>query len=118
MKKSEAATMMGLERELRDAANSLTRCNPTAISLQAGCELFLRFVTRTAAHSLESENFDVCKVKRGCKMNHCAGTGCRLNRPLTPAADGDCCQSWLSVRMGGREEGQQGVLAWAARAPS
>lgn len=62
MKKSEATTMMGLERELRDAANSLTRCNPTAISLRAGCELFLRFVTRTAAHSVENEKFDVCKV--------------------------------------------------------
>ncbi len=34
--------MMGLEKELKDAAASLQRCNPTAISLKAGCELFLR----------------------------------------------------------------------------
>ena len=37
-------TMMGLEKELKDAAASLQRCNPTAISLKAGCELFLRWV--------------------------------------------------------------------------
>ena len=36
--------MMGLEKELKDAAASLQRCNPTAISLKAGCELFLRWV--------------------------------------------------------------------------
>ncbi len=42
IKNSTAQTMMGLERELKDAAASLQRCNPTAISLKAGCELFLR----------------------------------------------------------------------------
>lgn len=44
IKNSTAQTMMGLERELKDAAASLQRCNPTAISLKAGCELFLRCV--------------------------------------------------------------------------
>ncbi len=43
IKNSTAQTMMGLERELKDAAASLQRCNPTAISLKAGCELFLRW---------------------------------------------------------------------------
>jgi translation initiation factor eIF-2B subunit alpha len=55
VKNSSAQTMMGLEKELKDAAASLERCNPTAISLKAGCELFLRYTTRTSA--LESENF-------------------------------------------------------------
>eukprot|EP00873_Tetraselmis_striata_P021857 jgi/Tetstr1/442121/TSEL_030276.t1 len=82
MKKSEAATMMGLERELRDAANSLTRCNPTAISLQAGCELFLRFVTRTAAHSLESENFDVCKERLIERGNQFTETSVRARQTI------------------------------------
>lgn len=40
--------MMGLERELKDAAATLERCNPAALSLRAGCALFLRFVTRTS----------------------------------------------------------------------
>ena len=39
------------------------RCNPTAISLQAGSELFLRFVTRTAAQTSEDEDFDACKAQ-------------------------------------------------------
>lgn len=55
VKNSSAQTMMGLEKELKDAAASLESCNPTAISLKAGCELFLRYTTRTSA--LESENF-------------------------------------------------------------
>lgn len=42
IKNSTAQTMMGLEKELKDAAASLQNCNPTAISLKAGCELFLR----------------------------------------------------------------------------
>uniref|UniRef100_A0A061S326 Translation initiation factor eIF2B subunit alpha n=1 Tax=Tetraselmis sp. GSL018 TaxID=582737 RepID=A0A061S326_9CHLO len=71
MRKSTATTMMGLEKELREAANSLERCNPTAISLQAGCELFLRFVTRTAATYAENEDFNVCKamlIQRGTRF--------------------------------------------------
>lgn len=59
VKNSSAQTMMGLEKELKDAASSLERCNPTAISLKAGCELFLRYTTRTSA--LESENFEDAK---------------------------------------------------------
>ncbi len=35
---------MGLEIELSRAADVLRRCNPTSISLSAGCELFMRCV--------------------------------------------------------------------------
>lgn len=52
--------MMGLERELKDAASTLERCNPTALSLKAGCELFLRFATRTSA--LELADFAAAKA--------------------------------------------------------
>lgn len=37
------------------------RCNPTAISLKAGCELFLRYTTRTSA--LELEDFSTAKKR-------------------------------------------------------
>ena len=60
IKRSAATTMMGLERELKDAAATLERCNATAISLRAGCELFLRFTTRTSA--LELADFDAAKA--------------------------------------------------------
>lgn len=66
IRNSTATTMMGLERDLKDAAASLQRCNPTAISLKAGCELFLRYTTRTSA--LEADSFDVAKkrlIERG-----------------------------------------------------
>lgn len=36
-------------------------CNPTAISLKAGCELFLRYATRTSA--LEDQNFASAKQR-------------------------------------------------------
>lgn len=58
---SPATTMMGLERDLKQAAAELQRMNPTAISLKAGCELFLCYTTRTSA--LESDSFDEIKKK-------------------------------------------------------
>ena len=69
-------TMMGLEKELKDAAASLQRCNPTAISLKAGCELFLR-----------------CALLSVCASERC-GIG-MLGLPfaqLPPAAAG-CCDA-------------------------
>lgn len=61
IRKSSAQTMMGLEKELKDAAASLQGCNPTAISLKAGCELFLRYTTRTSA--IENEDFATAKAR-------------------------------------------------------
>ena len=48
---SKATTMMGLEIELSRAADALRRCNPTSISLSAGCELFMRCAWPTHAFS-------------------------------------------------------------------
>ncbi|KAL0032838.1 hypothetical protein WJX77_002173 [Trebouxia sp. C0004] len=61
IRNSTAQTMMGLEKELKDAAASLQGCNPTAISLKAGCELYLRYTTRTSA--IENEDFATAKAR-------------------------------------------------------
>ncbi len=52
---------MGLDAELQAAAAALQACNPTAISLKAGCEIFLRFATRTSA--LEDQDFASAKAR-------------------------------------------------------
>lgn len=61
IQRSSAQTMMGLDAELQEAAAALQACNPTAISLKAGCELFLRYATRTSA--LESEDFQTARAR-------------------------------------------------------
>ncbi|CAK9268401.1 unnamed protein product [Sphagnum jensenii] len=53
IKRSEASTMMGLEIELRNASDALKAWDETSISLTAGCNLFLRYVTRTSAVEYE-----------------------------------------------------------------
>ena len=63
---SSATTMMGLVKEVEDAASALQKVIPTALSLKAGCELFLRYTTRTSA--LELESFEQAKnhlIERG-----------------------------------------------------
>lgn len=42
IERSKASTMMGLEKEIKEAAAALRRRNPYSIPLEAGCELFLR----------------------------------------------------------------------------
>lgn len=49
IERSTAATLMGLEKELTEAAHAIKASNPTSISLAAGCELYIRYVTRTQA---------------------------------------------------------------------
>ncbi|XP_062087937.1 uncharacterized protein LOC133794626 [Humulus lupulus] len=58
---SEATTMMELEIELKKASDSLKSSDPTSISLTAGCDLFMRYVTRTSA--LEYEEFNSAKSR-------------------------------------------------------
>ncbi|MEW5304186.1 MAG: hypothetical protein WDW36_006816 [Sanguina aurantia] len=69
---STAQTMHGLGKDLENAAAALQRQNPTAISLKAGCELFLRYTTRSL---LELEQADIGTAKRrlierGVKFEH------------------------------------------------
>ncbi len=47
VKRSEATTLMGLEIELKAAADKLKNVNKASIALSAGCELFSRYATRT-----------------------------------------------------------------------
>lgn len=61
VRKSQAQTIMGLEKELSEAAQALTSCSVTAISLKAGCELFMCYVTRTSF--LESEDLGMAKAR-------------------------------------------------------
>ncbi|XP_068662361.1 uncharacterized protein [Aristolochia californica] len=66
---SEAMTMMELEIELKKASDTLKSWDTTSISLSAGCDLFMRYVTRTSA--LEYENFSAAKsrlIERGEKF--------------------------------------------------
>lgn len=58
---SQATTMMELEIELKKASDSLKSWDTTSISLTAGCDLFMRYVTRTSA--LEYENFNSAKSR-------------------------------------------------------
>ena len=63
--RSSATTMMGLRDELRAAGEALKQRPDAPISIASLCELFVRFVTRTA---LEEPDFDACKrllIERG-----------------------------------------------------
>ncbi|XP_028796263.1 translation initiation factor eIF-2B subunit alpha-like [Neltuma alba] len=61
IRSSKATTMMELEIELKKASDSLKSWDTTSISLTAGCDLFMRYVTRTAA--LEYEDFNSAKSR-------------------------------------------------------
>ncbi|KAJ9691824.1 hypothetical protein PVL29_011102 [Vitis rotundifolia] len=61
IRSSQATTMMELEIELKKASDSLKSWDTTSISLTAGCDLFMRYVTRTSA--LEYENFNSAKSR-------------------------------------------------------
>ncbi|EGC33937.1 translation initiation factor eIF-2B alpha subunit [Dictyostelium purpureum] len=56
IRNSHATTIMGLQKDLEDAAKQLKTCPfNQSISLSSVCDLFIRFVTRT---SLDFPNFD------------------------------------------------------------
>lgn len=65
IKSSGATTMMGLREGLREAGEALSKRQDVPMSIASLCELFVRFVTRTA---LELPDFDACKkllIERG-----------------------------------------------------
>eukprot|EP00245_Coleochaete_scutata_P004667 TRINITY_DN17479_c2_g1_i1.p1 TRINITY_DN17479_c2_g1~~TRINITY_DN17479_c2_g1_i1.p1 ORF type:complete len:426 (+),score=83.93 TRINITY_DN17479_c2_g1_i1:18-1295(+) len=61
IKQSDSTTMMGLEKELKQASETLKAWDKTSISLSAGCDLFMRYVTRTAG--VPGEEFAVGKAR-------------------------------------------------------
>lgn len=80
IKHSKAKTMMGVSEDLEKAAQALQRVNPTAISLKAGCELFLRFVTRTSA--LELKDIETAKARLIERGIHFADTSTRSRQTI------------------------------------
>ncbi|KAG6425786.1 hypothetical protein SASPL_109990 [Salvia splendens] len=61
IRSSQAKTMMELEIELKKASDSLKSWDTTSISLTAGCDIFMRYVTRTSA--LDREDFGSAKFR-------------------------------------------------------
>ncbi|THU55605.1 hypothetical protein C4D60_Mb11t08340 [Musa balbisiana] len=61
IRSSDATTMMELEIELKKASDALKSWDTTSISLSAGCDLFMRYVTRTSA--LEYDDFHAAKLR-------------------------------------------------------
>eukprot|EP01137_Pigoraptor_chileana_P014121 Opistho-2@68377 len=64
IKESKSTTMMELREELKGVIQLLTSSVGFSISLSSGCDLFMRFVTRTALDS----DFEQCKrllIERG-----------------------------------------------------
>jgi len=69
---SKATTIMGLQIELAAAADVLKSHEAEAISIASGCELFVRFVTRTA---LDFSEYETCRrmiIERGEFFKECS----------------------------------------------
>lgn len=70
IQRSESATMMGLERELKQVTEAIKARHPSnAIPTSAACELFLRYVSRTSA--LEFADVQTAKqhlIERGSQF--------------------------------------------------
>lgn len=61
IRQSQETTIMGLEREVKEAVADLMRHHPESrIAFESGCQLFLLFITRI---SVEYTDFKVCKQK-------------------------------------------------------
>lgn len=58
---SQSSAMMELIHELQSASDALKASDKTSISLTAGCDLFMRYVTRTSA--VEYEDFTSAKSR-------------------------------------------------------
>jgi translation initiation factor eIF-2B subunit alpha len=81
VQRSQAETMMGLQDELKQAALTLTthQANQqtnqhSVVALQSGCQLFLKYITRTF---LELPNFEECRqaiLERGERLQMMSAT--------------------------------------------
>ncbi|KAI7752272.1 hypothetical protein M8C21_012785, partial [Ambrosia artemisiifolia] len=61
IRSSDANTIAELQSELKSASDSLKSWDRTSISLTAGCDLFMRYITRTSA--FEYEDFNSAKSR-------------------------------------------------------
>ncbi|KAK8353342.1 hypothetical protein V6Z12_A05G151800 [Gossypium hirsutum] len=78
---SEATTMMELEIELKKASDSLKSWDTTSISLTAGCDLFMLYVSRTSA--LEYEDFNSAKSRLIEREEKFGEISCMARRIIT-----------------------------------
>ncbi|XP_071944522.1 translation initiation factor eIF2B subunit alpha-like isoform X2 [Antedon mediterranea] len=90
---SQAGTLKGLREELKECIKWLvTQTDSSAIAVQSGCELFLRFITLA---SLEQQDFHDCKkilVQRGnVYLQNVAQSRHKIARLFNPfIRDGSC----------------------------
>lgn len=75
VQRSKAETMMGLQDELKQAAWLIQQQNEhSQVALQSGCQLFLKYITRTF---LELPNFEECRqaiLERGERLQMMSAT--------------------------------------------
>jgi translation initiation factor eIF-2B subunit alpha len=75
VQRSRAETMMGLQDELKQAAALIQQQNEhSQVALQSGCQLFLKYITRTF---LELPNFEECRqaiLERGERLQMMSAT--------------------------------------------
>jgi translation initiation factor eIF-2B subunit alpha len=75
VQRSKAETMMGLQDELKQAAVLIQQQNEhSQVALQSGCQLFLKYITRTF---LELPNFEECRqaiLERGERLQMMSAT--------------------------------------------
>jgi translation initiation factor eIF-2B subunit alpha len=75
VQRSQAETMMGLQDELRQASAQMQQQNEhSPVALQSGCQLFLKYITRTF---LELPNFEECRqaiLERGERLQMMSAT--------------------------------------------
>jgi len=77
---SSSSTLMGLSQDLSAAANALQKMSPSSMGLKAGCELFLRYTTRT--RELESADFAHVKARLIERGNQFAETSTRARQTI------------------------------------
>jgi translation initiation factor eIF-2B subunit alpha len=86
VQRSKAETMMGLQDELKQAAALIQQQNEhSQVALQSGCQLFLKYITRTF---LELPNFEECRqaiLERGERLQMMSATA--RDRIATQGAD-------------------------------
>lgn len=89
VQRSTAETMMGLQNELEQAAEQIQESGVSTyhsqVALQSGCQLFLKYITRTF---LELENFEECRqaiLERGERLQMMSLTA--RDRIATAGAD-------------------------------
>ena len=65
IRRSKATTLMGLREELQSEVEKLKASTPGSVTIASGCELFMRFVTRTSESDEVGSDFRMMLADRG-----------------------------------------------------